>query len=60
MLNRVDRILLSDLVVFDEVLIEMSLKLLVANEPQSAVAALKLDPFVQLSDTDDVEPRKIE
>ena len=56
MLNRVDWVLLPDLVVLNKVLVKMSLELLVPDEPQSAVAALELDAFVQLGNADDVEP----
>ena len=52
-------LLLPDLVVLLEVLIEMVLELLVADESHSAVGALELYAFVELGDCYNVEPEKI-
>lgn len=57
MLAGVDVLLLAHLVVLSEVSIQVSLELLVSDEPQAAVRALELDAFVELGDGDDVEPK---
>jgi hypothetical protein len=58
LLDRVDLLLASDIVVFVEVAVEMSFELLVSNKSMAAVGTLELNALVEFGDGDDVESVK--
>ena len=59
LLYRVHNLLSSQIIVFFEMLVQMGLQLLISDEPLATVGALELDSFVELSDRQYVEPKKL-
>jgi len=52
--DRVDALLLSDVVVVTKVFVEVDLKCLVSDESLAAIGALEFDALIELSDCNDV------